>query len=130
MRSRGLMPEGSGLKVAQMESWITGLAKSAPKADVDAIFATYDSIVPLSEMTSTPEDNQLVAICEDLTDELQSVLQARRNSCRRIILNRPETPKGLTTYRLGRLAAGVDKTILASHLRHIRKATRGLAKTR
>ena len=118
------MPEGSNLKVAQMESWITGLAKSAPKADVDAIFTTYESIVPLSEMTREPDDNQLVAICEDLAKELQSVLQARRNSCRRIILMDHDTPKGLTIYRLGRLAAGEDKTILASHLKHIRKVTR------
>jgi len=130
MRSRGLLPEGSKLKLAQMESWITGLAKSAPKADVDAIFEAYAGIVPLSKLDSLSDDNQLIVICDALAQELSSVLQKRHNSCRRIILKGPMTPKGLTEHRLGRLATGEDKTILAAHLKHIRHVTREFSKTR
>jgi hypothetical protein len=124
MRNRGLMPPGSKLKVAQVESWLSRLAASAPQADIDAIFAAYTEILPEHDLKTTPEANQLILICDDLVEELRDLLRARPNSCRRALLSSPETPKGLSAYRLQRLAAGQDRVILWQHLTYIRRISR------
>lgn len=121
MRSRGLKPLGSKLKVAQMESWLTGLSRSAPKADIEAIFYAYAEIVFETAFSKPPTENQLILICDKLRAELRRTLAGRSNSCRRVFLKGQHTPKGLTEYRLQRLAKAEDRTILVAHLEHIRQ---------
>jgi len=121
MRSRGLKPLGSNLKVAQMESWLTGLSRSAPKTDIEAVFCAYAEIVYETAFSKPPTENQLILICDKLRAELRCTLAGRSNSCRRVFLKGRHTPKGLTEYRLQRLAKGEDQTILAAHLEHIRQ---------
>lgn len=121
MRNRKLLPPNSNLKVALMESWLTGLSTKARREDVDAIFTAYAEIAPEAELSASPEGNQLIVICPTLQKELSDKLSPRANSCRRAMLMGPDTPNGLTEYRMRRLSNGHDQTIRADHLTHIRK---------
>lgn len=124
MRKCGLMPEGSNLKLATVESWFSRAAVSATKKDIQAVLNAYECIQDESHMTDDTHPRQLVILSDMFRKELSSGLSKRRHYSLKHATQNPDCPKALNFNLIKRIAGGQASFLEADVIRFVQRFIR------
>lgn len=116
MKRRELFPDNHKISVSRIESWFTRIAKMTIKTDFDAVLAAYKSISNEDIIKSNPRCSELrVPLTQDFINDLNAALKDRPNFSRKLLLKRPDTPKGFSSAKFSSILNGKVKTISTGH---------------